>query len=452
MTKSLYVRIIFIFLGSVMISLVLSSIVNGRIYSRQLVTYMQDSMIENGETIIDSYKQSHPQNLDVLVSGLTALPLYSIRLFDNEGRPIHETGDQSRITFEINGDQIRNVLHGDVYRGTKKHGFKHTMVGLPFQINGEPHALFITSEFGGLAKMLAGFFQNLLLIVLLFGSVFILISARHIVRPIQQLTAATRKMSKGDFSIHFNTKRKDEIGELTTSFNHMAHELGMLEKMRRQFVSDVSHEIQSPLTSIKGFTQALKQKKMDESSRLRLLDIIEDESNRLSRLSEDLLQLSSLGYEHLSLNVSQFRLDEQVRNVIIASEPQWSLKNQEIELDLIEMTIQADEGKLIQLWTNLISNSIKFTGEHGTIQVKGRKVNSGVEITITDNGQGIPEEEFNRIFKPFYKVDKSRDRTIKGNGIGLSIVRRIVELHNGEIEVTSQLGEWTTFRVYLPVT
>ncbi len=451
MIKSLYVRMIYTFVGSVLISVVLSFILNGLLYSDQLKTYTQENMIARGKTIIQSYEESNPASREALVKGLTSLPIYSIRLFDREGTPLHESSTPPNSLFQVNSDELQGVLSGGIYRDVGKHKFEHMKIGLPFQIDGEPYALFMTSEFGGFAEMLSGFFRNQLLIVLFFGSAFIMISARYIVRPLRHLTKATLKMAKGDFSIRLNTKRKDEIGQLTASFNQMAHELGMLEKTRQQFVSDVSHEIQSPLTSIKGFTQALKHKKMDESGRLRLLDIIEEESNRLSRLSEDLLQLSSLEYEHLTLNVRSFRLDEQLRNVIIAAEPQWSAKNLEIELEMKAIQISADEDRLNQLWTNLLGNSIKFTDERGKIQIKAIEVDDGMEITITDNGQGIAEEEIGNIFKPFYKVDKSRDRTIiNGNGIGLSIVKRIVDLHQGDIQVTSQVGQWTTFRVFLP--
>jgi len=448
--KSLYTRIILTFIGSVILSLVLSYVVYAKMYNGQLQAYMQKNMILNGKTIIHSLEQSNDKSLELLVSGNMSLPLYSLRLFNSDGMPLYESSRRSEPKLELSSENIQHVLAGDVYRSSKGHGFEHVIVGLPFKLEGKPYALFISSEFAGFAKMLAGFFRNQLLMVCLFGSIFIVLAARYIVRPIQHLTIATHKMSKGDFSIRLNTRRKDEIGQLTESFNHMAQELGMLEAMRKQFVSDVSHEIQSPLTSIKGFTQALKHKKMDEASRLRLLTIIENESNRLSQLTQDLLQLSSLDYEHLTLNLTPFRLDEQIRNVIIASEPQWSPKQLEIELDLVEMTILADESKLAQLWINLIGNSIKFTGESGKIQVKGSKVHDGIEITITDNGQGIPQDEIVHIFEPFYKVDKSRERTMTGNGIGLSIVKRIVELHHGQVQVTSQLGEWTTFRVFLP--
>lgn len=450
MIKSLYFRMICVFLGSVLVSLIISFSITSGLYRDQLIELAQDGLISNGKTIIQAYKESVPNNRDVLIRGMSSSPFYSINLFDKTGSSLAETNSHSENTPRISADQLQTVLKGGVYQRAPEKSFAHIRVGLPFVIEGEPYALFMSLNIDSLGNMMGGLFKTQLLIVLLFGSLFILLSVRYIVRPIQHLTRATHKMAKGDFSIHLNTKRKDELGQLTTSFNQMAHELGMLEKNRRQFVSDVSHEIQSPLTSIKGFTQALKNKKMDEASRVRLLNIIEEESNRLSRLSADLLQLSSLEYEHFQLNIRKFRLDEQIRNVLISFEPQWSSKYLEIEIELKEIFITADEDKLVQVWSNLIGNSIKFTEEYGRIEVKGGENTQGIEISITDTGQGIKEEEINNIFKPFYKVDESRDRTIGGNGIGLSIVKRIIDLHQGDIIVQSRNREGTTFTVFFP--
>ncbi len=412
---------------------------------------MLDNMISNGKTIVQSYKQATPSNREDLVQGLTAFPIYSYRLYDKEGRTLHSpAGVEGKTAYEIESGALLQVIKGAVYRNEERHGFGHMMVGLPFIVEGQPYALFVEADFGEFKQFLSQLFRNQLFIVMLFGGLFILISARYIVRPIQKLTRATRKMAKGEFDLRLSTRRKDEIGQLTESFNHMAHELGMLERSRRQFVSDVSHELQSPLTSIQGFTQALKHKKLDEESRIRLLDIIEQESKRLSRLTEDLLQLSSLDYEQTVNHPVTYRLDEQIRNIIIALEPQWAAKQLELQLDLPELVITADEGKLIHLWMNLLTNSIKFTGYHGSIHISGRQNDEWLEIEITDNGQGMPEDELENIFQPFYKVDKQRDRTVGGNGIGLSIVKRIIALHNGKIRVVSKLGEGTTMRVSLP--
>lgn len=263
------------------------------------------------------------------------------------------------------------------------------------------------------------------IIILFFGSFLILVAARYFVNPILRLTDATKNMAKGKFDFELHTKRKDEIGLLTVSFNEMAKELAKLDRMRQDFVSNVSHEIQSPLTSISGFTKALKQKKMSEESRLHYLTIIEEECERLSRLSENLLRLSYLQQETHPLKVRSYRLDEQLRKVVIALEPQWAAKEIEIDLQLEAMRIQADEDQLYQVWINLLSNSIKFTPKHGKIYIEAAMKEDQNVVSITDNGPGIPEEEQEDIFTPFYKVDKSRNNTVKGNGLGLSIVKKL---------------------------
>ncbi|WEK53206.1 MAG: HAMP domain-containing sensor histidine kinase [Candidatus Cohnella colombiensis] len=452
MIKSLYFRMICIFLGSVIFSIIIGFVITNQLYKDQLIGLTQDNLIANGKAIIQAYKQSEPHSREALIEGMSALPLYSVRLYDETGNTVTEAGSvaNNNHAFVVSDERLASVLQGGVNREKPRKGFEHIGVGLPFDIEGKHYALFIQLNLAKLGSTFGDLLKTQLLIVLLFGSLLILLSVRYIVRPIQHMTKATRRMAKGDFSIHLKTKRQDELGQLTISFNQMAHELGMLEKIRRQFVSDVSHEIQSPLTSIKGFTQALKSKKLDEESRLRLLNIIEEESNRLSRLSENLLQLSSLEYEHLQLNLRKFRLDEQIRKVIIYLEPQWSAKGLDIELDLKEIQLTADEDKLIQVWANLIGNSIKFTDYNGSIHIAGKETARGVEIAITDNGQGIAEEEIHNIFKPFYKVDKSREGSTNGNGIGLSIVKRIVDLHHGDIQVESIDQEGTTFTVFLP--
>ncbi len=451
MIKSLYVRVVVIFLGAVILSIFAASMLINRLYVGQMQSAVQDNMISSGKMIIQAYEQADDHNLDSLMKGISSLPLYSVRVYDNQGIQLYTSGEAMDKQNQQDVENLQNVLQGGVYRSGMHQGNGGLTVGLPFSINGSARALFITPELGNLLSMIGGFLKTQLLLILGFGSVLILIAATYIVRPLQLLTRATRRMAKGDFTVSLHTKRKDEIGELTRSFNVMAQELGTLEAIRKQFVSDVSHEIQSPLTSIKGFTQALKHKQLDEPSRMRLLNIIEEESDRLSRLSGDLLQLSALEYEHLELKSDRYSLDEQLRKIVIAFEPQWSVKLINVELELQPLSIVADEDKLSQIWTNLISNSIKFTGSGGRITITAAEQGDQFVVRIADNGVGVPEEELSHIFKPFYKIDKSRDRLVGGSGIGLSIVKRIVDLHHGQIEASSKPGEGTTFTVWLPL-
>jgi len=450
MIKSLYVRVVLTFLGAVLASIVIASLLINRLYVDQIQAAVQENMISSGTTIIQTYEQEEGRNPEFLMEGIASLSSYYVRMYDAAGERLYSTGEPPDEQEQLDASHLQTVLQGEIFRSKLRDGEGGLTVGLPFTINGSPGALFITPEISSLINMITSFLKSQLLFTLGIGSILILLASRYIVKPLQQLTRATRRMAKGDFSVSLHTKRNDEIGQLTNSFNIMAQELGELEAIRKQFVSDVSHEIQSPLTSIKGFTQALKHKDLDEASRLRLLNIIEEESDRLSRLSSNLLQLSTLEYEHLQLHPEKFSLDEQLRKTVIALEPQWSAQKVNVELELPPVHIIADEDRLSQIWSNLLSNSIKFTGPGGRVAITAAEEGGQIKVEISDNGVGVPEEEQRNMFKPFYKVDKARDRKVGGSGIGLSIVKRIVDLHQGRIEVSSQPGMGTAVTVWLP--
>jgi signal transduction histidine kinase len=224
----------------------------------------------------------------------------------------------------------------------------------------------------------------------------------------------------------------------------MARSLGTLETMRQDFISNVSHEIQSPLTSISGFAALLKDDTLSAAERRRYAETIETESRRLSSLSDNLLKLSAL--DDSSLAKTDFRLDKQLSNVILTLEPQWSAKQLSVEADLDKCTINGDEDLLSQLWINLLANAIKFTPENGTVQVS---LNADT-VRIADTGIGIAKDDLPHIFERFYKVDKARDRSLGGNGLGLSLVKKIVELHDGSITVNSEISAGTSFEILLP--
>lgn len=231
----------------------------------------------------------------------------------------------------------------------------------------------------------------------------------------------------------------------------MAVDLKQLERMRQDFVSNVSHEIQSPLTSISGFAKALKDMNtIAEDERIQYLDIILAESGRLSRLSDNLLKLASLDSNHHPLEYATFHLDEQIRQVVVNCEPLWSEKNMNINLDLPQAAeITADKDQLNQVWTNLFGNSIKFTPEGGHIHFQFRTSMDGYTVTLSDSGVGIAPEQLGRVFERFYKTDRSRNRS-GGNGLGLAIVKKICVLHQGDIYIESKVGQGTKVVVHLP--
>ncbi|AJY75144.1 sensor histidine kinase [Paenibacillus beijingensis] len=452
MIKSLYVRTVLVFIGAVILSLAVSFAISDQLYSRQLDGLVEEQMIRNGRHIISSLQQTSPENRDAFLNGFSLL--YRIEIYNSRKQPVYNNNPQGPLGF-FGEAQIGSVLSGGIYHGKASHIGRgpYLLIGLPMQLQDQNYALFFSPRFESIETLSDKFRQSLLTVLaiaLAVGSLLILIFARYIIQPLRKLNAATRRLAAGDFSVALRSKRKDEVGQLTNSFNYMAGELGMLDRMRTDFVNNVSHEIQSPLTSISGFTKALKHKRMDEAQRLRYLTIIEEESERLSRMGQNLLRLSSLQSGHQPFHQKPVRLDEQLRNVVIACEPQWKSKKLDIELSLAESVLDADEDLLSQVWTNLLHNAIKFTPESGRIHISLAESEDNVTVKVADNGIGIDEADRGHIFDPFYKADKSRTAAVKGNGLGLSLAKRIVQLHHGEITVESQPGHGTTFTVSLP--
>lgn len=261
---------------------------------------------------------------------------------------------------------------------------------------------------------------------------------------------AMNTIASGDFNVLVKTNKLDPFNEVADNVNRMAKELGSLEKLRQDFISDVSHEIQSPLTSISGFATLLKKGNLSENQISHYASIIETESKRLSKLSENLLRLSNLESEDNNLNLKKYKMNKQIESILLMLEPQWSAKNITLDVSLDETIICADEDLLSQVFINLLNNSIKFTPESGNIGVNLSSNENEIECKISDTGIGISPEDQPRIFERFYKADKSRDRSLGGNGLGLSIVKKIIDLHGGKISLTSDIGKGTEFTVWLP--
>ena len=265
-----------------------------------------------------------------------------------------------------------------------------------------------------------------------------------------QITDALAQIAMGNFNVLLDTNDHGWHNDLAEAFNEMARNLGTLETMRQDFISNVSHEIQSPLTSISGFAALLKKTDLPDEQREKYAEIIEIESKRLSSLSDNLLKLSSLDNDKLPLNKQDFRLDKQLEHIALTLEPQWSAKNLTLEADLQKLIVYGDEDLLSQVWMNLLHNSIKFTPDGGQINITLTADNESASVKITDTGAGIAPEDQIHIFERFYKVDKARDRSLGGNGLGLSLVKKIVELHGGSVAVESKIHKGTAFQIFLP--
>ncbi|WP_313637857.1 HAMP domain-containing sensor histidine kinase [Paenibacillus sp.] len=436
--KSLRLRIVATFIGIVLTSLILSFILfmqfseNNNTPNHMFISIAED--IAKVINLIDD-----PEKVNAFRDLLNRFSI-----------DIAIVNEPSDAVFSLDKEKISTLFNTnttDAVFLSGKGGL--AIVGIP-KIDDEKGAFIIKIDFSSIVRGVRITLLFTLLAVLVIGSLLILFMSGYIVKPIKKLTVAAKEMASGDLSVRLTYHNKDEFGELMESFNRMASELQKMDSVRDDFVSNVSHEMQSPLTSIRGFTRALQDGVIPLEEQKEHLDIIYEETLRLSRLSDNLLRLASLDSEHHPVNLTTFQLDEQLRRTIVLAEPQWARKDIMIELDLLPCEITVDKDLFDQVWQNLINNAIKYTGQEGTIHVEIEMSAQFVKVYIKDSGKGIPEEALPLIFDRFYMVEKARSSALKGNGLGLSIVMKILKIHDCKIEVESKVGEGTQFIVTIP--
>ena len=289
----------------------------------------------------------------------------------------------------------------------------------------------------------------LLLIVSLFsGLILTAVINRILLRPMATLAAAINQLGKGNFKTRIHLDSLKELSNISNSFNSMAEELENTEILRTDFINNFSHEFKTPLSSLKGFAKLLKDPDLTKEERDEYLDIIIQEAGRLSTLSGNILNLSKVEKMTIITEQKTFNLAEQIRRSILLLEPKWSKKDLSLDIDLEEISFTSNPDLLNQVWVNLLDNSIKFSPEGASLSVRLFRSKGGICFRLEDHGCGIPEESLYHIFDKFYQADTSH--TMEGNGIGLAIVKRILTLCGGSIEVDSRPGEGTAVAVRLP--
>lgn len=286
---------------------------------------------------------------------------------------------------------------------------------------------------------------------ILIGTVITAISGRKILTPIIDLSEAAKQVAKGDFSIRVahEEHRVDVLGEMAVNFNRMVQELGGIETLRNDFIVNVSHEFKTLIAAIEGYATLMQDHDLSPKERQEYSRLIIESTRQLSSLSSNILKLSKLENQEYIVDKSQFGLDEQIRQALLLLEAQWNDKDINLDLDLEPVVFYGNEDLLMQVWLNLLGNAIKFTDRGGEIAVHLSTTGHAVTVTITDSGIGMTEEVMKHIFVKFYQGDKSR--SAEGNGLGLPLVRRIVELCGGEISVESTPGEGSGFTVSFPI-
>ncbi len=269
--------------------------------------------------------------------------------------------------------------------------------------------------------------------------------------PINSVLDGMRRLSRGDYGARVNMGRfmgRHQVGEeLVDTFNTLASELENTEMLRSDFVNNFSHEFKTPIVSIAGFAKLLNRGNLSEAQKKEYLEIIEKESLRLANMATNVLNLTKLENQSILTELSEYNLSEQIRNCVLMLENQWTKKNTQLDLEFQEHMVFAEEELLKQVWINLIGNAIKFSPEGGRLDISIEESEENICVSVSNEGEPIPEGIRSKIFKKFYQADESH--ATEGNGIGLAVVKRIVDMHKGSVSVQSE-GGFNTFTVCLP--
>jgi len=292
---------------------------------------------------------------------------------------------------------------------------------------------------------------NLIWIVfvsIIVGGIVMSFISKRLITPLTNLSSAMNRVAEGDFETQIETEsRLEAIQDIYTNFNLMVKELGATETLQTDFVSNVSHEIKTPITAIDGYATLLQNTENIDEVENEYIEKILFNTKRLSELVSNILLLSKVDNKAIQAKKTTYRLDEQIRQSIVLLEPKWSAKEIDFDVDLDEIEYTGDESLMFHVWNNLIDNAIKFSPENGLVRMSLKRTDEKIIFTIEDEGCGISDEEKKHIFNKFYQSDSSHKA--EGNGLGLALVKNILNLCGGEISVTDGKNGGARFEVVL---
>lgn len=456
--KSLYVKFVVMTLGIMILSFFIAFVVSNAYYQFNL----KESNDEKNTMIaqeIGGFIEKHPDIQPEEYLSTVAASGYQLYLADDAGNESFFGAEfkERNLSAEV----INNVLNGEIYHGMENFqaeifvtGFfanelKNT-IGVPVSHDGTAYAMFIRPDINMLFNEMHLLFGILFMLTIVLSIVLVLISAHFLIKPVTKLSEATKLLAAGNYSVHnLDTNRRDELGELSSNFAQMSRQIEYNDKIQKDFISNISHDIQSPLSSIKGYNKLLN-KPLTAAERHEYTETVDFEIDRLSTMTEQLLILSSIDHEDYLLRKESYNLKEQLERLIKVYE--WKINEKGIMLShkLQDTEINADKALMNTVWDNLLSNAVKYNGDAGSIDIEMTRYKAHTVISISDTGEGIDTVNIDKIFDRFYRVDTARTSSVSGTGLGLSIVKKILELHNGSINVRSN-EHGTVFTVRLPV-
>ena len=405
-----------------------------------------------------------PESLEKAVDVMAQSTQSIIFITDKQGKTLYcsEPGacvhKQTNVPKSILWDIDKKGMYNEI--GKFENMYSQNMYTLAVPIsnvseNDQVAYIFVASQ---ITKQQRAFLNEMLKIFAISAGVVLVITfaaiyfmTLRLVRPMRQMADAAQKFGKGEFNTRIEVTSEDELGQLAIALNNMAQSLSVSETTRRNFIANVSHELKTPMTSIAGFVDGILDKTIPPEKQNYYLQIVSDEVKRLSRLVKSMLNLSKIEAGEMQINRQNFNIVELLCRAVFNFEPQINEKNIEIEgLDHDKVIVSADPDLIYQVVYNLTENAVKFTNNGGYMRFDVEEGKDAVTVKIRNSGDGLSKEEMNRIFERFYKTDRSRGLDKNGVGLGLYIVRSIVQLHGGDVKVDSKEKEYVEFSFTIP--
>ena len=419
-------------------------------YNRRIAEYTYIGPLEHLEIseLGRQLQQAAASMADTLNKYLDA----SIFIIDTDSNIIVASPDIS----ELRGETFFNPAFNGIYGGErvstqgKLGGLLRSnslTVAYPMFLNGEFNAaVFANAPISDIEKSLsdvAGITLMCLGATAVMAFIFIYIFSRQITSPIKRISAAAGVIAGGDFEKRLTVKSRDEVGLLAQSFNNMAESLNNQETQRRQFIANISHDLRSPLTSMRGFLQAMIDGTIPEGSREKYIGIVLEETIRLSKLANDILDINKIQTLDIEISPTDFDINELIRKT--AEMFEGDVREKEIQFSLEfaaeNTTVHADYEKIRRVLCNLLDNAVKFTPNGGAVTIETQEAENGrLAVSVSDSGRGISAKEQKRVFERFYKADTSRGEDTHGSGLGLAIVREFIRAHGESITLASEAG------------
>ena len=455
---------IFIYIAICVISFILVSTICYKADYKHIYNYYSDRLYLQANEIANEYAldylaESKLRRIELEMKSLSTFNDTRIMFITPSGDVILDTNNSS--TDKSNEDRILFSINDFDYGDLKgKHDILWDFYGLfsepalsvfspisnSFEIKG--YVVINIPESAIVERVYDTFNTNYLTlaIVLILSSAFLVLYFFQVHRPIKEITRATNEYSKGNLSYHVKPMHNDEIGRLGMSLDYMASQLNESDKFQQKFLSNISHDFRSPLTSIKGYLEAIQDGTIPPEMLDKYIGIMLFETERLTKLTSNILTLNELDPKSVRLDISTFDLNSIIRHTVETFEGtcKKSIKFNITYANSVQ-NVKADKGRIQQVIYNLIDNAIKFSKENSYIYITVKEKGEKAQISIKDTGCGIAKEDIDKIWDRFYKSDSSRGRDKKGSGLGLSITKEVIQAHGENIDVVSTVGVGTEF-------